>query len=83
MLDGKLQLKDGQTIAVINEPYEVEMAAARASTDAADAVLVFVKNRAALEERIAVLRDAAARGALAWLSLTRSETAFVDCERSA
>jgi hypothetical protein len=43
MLDGKLQLKNGQTIAVINEPYEVEVAAARASTDAADAVLVFVK----------------------------------------
>ena len=44
MLDGKLQLKNGQTIAVIKEPYEVEMAATRASTDAADAVLVFVKN---------------------------------------
>ena len=75
MLDGKLQLKNGQTIAVIKEPYEVEVAAGRASTDAADAVLVFVKNRAELEQRIAVLQDAAARGALAWFGVPESQAA--------
>ena len=81
MLDGKLQLKNGRTMAVINEPYEVEMAAARASTDAADAVLVFVMNRAALEERIAVLRDAAARGALAWLAYPKAKELQSDLNR--
>ena len=81
MLDGKLQLKNGQTIAVINEPFEWEVAAARASTDAADAVLVFVKNRAELEQRIAVLQDAAARGALAWLAYPKAKQLHTDLNR--
>jgi hypothetical protein len=45
MLDKKLQLKDGQTIAVLHNPGPVDISASPASADVADAVLVYVVGR--------------------------------------
>jgi hypothetical protein len=64
MLDSKLQIKSGQTLALVNNPYQVDVAAPRGAADTADAVLVFAENRAEFEHATDVLRDAAQRGAL-------------------
>jgi hypothetical protein len=64
MLDSKLQIKTGQTLALVNTPHRVDVAAPRAAADIARAVLVFVQNRAEFEKGIDVLHDAAQRGAL-------------------
>jgi hypothetical protein len=52
MLDGKLQLKDGQTIALVDNPYDLEVGAPRAEIDTADSVMVFATNRVELDQRI-------------------------------
>ena len=59
MLDSKLQIKSGQTLALVNNPDQVDVAAPQAAPDAANAILVFAKNRAELEQRIDLLREAA------------------------
>jgi hypothetical protein len=81
VLDGKLQLKDGQTIALVDNPDEVDVMAPRASTDTADAVLLFAKNRAELDQRIEVLRTAATRGALTWLAYPKARQLDTDLNR--
>jgi hypothetical protein len=42
MLDGKLQLKDGQTLALVDNPYDLEVEAPRAAIDTADSVMVLL-----------------------------------------
>jgi hypothetical protein len=81
MLDGKLQLKQGQAIALVNSPYQVDLAAPQGSVEDADAVLVFVKDRAEFDERFAVLRDAARRGALTWLAYPKAKQLDTDLNR--
>jgi len=45
MLDSKLQIKNGQTLALLNNPEQVDVAVLQAAPDAADAILVFAKSR--------------------------------------
>jgi len=81
MLDSKLQIKNGQTLALLNNPEHVDVAALQAAPDAADAILVFAKSRAELEQRIDVLREAAHRGALTWLAYPKARQLDTDLNR--
>ena len=57
------------------------LAAAQAAPDAANAILVFAKNRAELEQRIDLLREAAQRGALTWLAYPKARQLETDLNR--
>lgn len=81
MLDSKLQIKNGQTLALLNNPEQVDVAALQAAPDAADAILVFAKSPAELEQRIDVLREAAHRGALTWLAYPKARQLDTDLNR--
>jgi hypothetical protein len=52
MLNEKLQLKDGQSIAVVGGPTRLELTAERTTPDSADAVLVFAGDRAQLLQHL-------------------------------
>jgi hypothetical protein len=73
VLDSKLQIKGGQTLAVVNNPSPVEVRAPQAAADTADAVLVFAANRAEFDQGVDILRDAARRGALTWLAYPKAK----------
>jgi len=81
MLDGKLQIKTGKTIAVLHNPCDLDIAAARIGENEADTVLIFVTNRAELEERIGVLLEAARRGAVAWVAYPKAKQLNTDLNR--
>jgi hypothetical protein len=59
----------------------VDVAAPQAAPDAANAILVFAKNRAELEQRIDLLREGAQRGALTWLAYPKSRQLETDLNR--
>ena len=59
----------------------MDVAAPQAAPDAANAILVFAKNRAELEQRIDLLREAAQRGALTWLAYPKARQLETDLNR--
>jgi hypothetical protein len=80
----KLQIKPGQRVAVLHAPAAVEIGLSGAVTDepaAADAVLVFVTDRAELAERGDVLVEAARRDALAWAAYPKAGKLGTDLNR--
>ena len=81
MLDSKLQIKSGQTLALVNSPDQVDVAAPQAAPDAANAILVFAKNRAELVQRIDLLREAAQRRAMTWLAYPKARQLETDLNR--
>ena len=81
MLDSKLQIKTGQTLALVNNPYQVDVAAPQAAVDTADAVLIFAENRGQFDQRIDILRGAAYRGALTWLAYPKAKQLNTDLDR--
>ncbi len=81
MLDKKLNLKVGQSIALIHAPYEIDVAAPRAAPDSAGAVLLFVTNRAELDQHVHLLVGAAKRGAMVWLAYPKAKQLGTDLNR--
>jgi hypothetical protein len=81
VLDGKLQIKQGQRVAVTHAPYDLDLAAPRADPGTADAVVVFATNRAELDERRGELDAAARRGALTWLAYPKAKQLGTDLDR--
>ncbi len=81
MIDAKLQLKPGWSVAVVDAPGEIPIAASRADAAVADAVLLWVPDRAALEARIDVLRGAAERGAMTWIVYPKAKQLGTDLNR--
>jgi hypothetical protein len=81
VLDSKLQIKTGQTLALVNNPYQVDVAAPQAAVDTADAVLIFAENRGQFDQRIDILRGAAHRGALTWLAYPKAKQPNTDLDR--
>jgi hypothetical protein len=80
----KLQIKPGQRMAVLHAPAGVEIDLADGPTDdpaAADALLVFVTNRAELDDRGGALVDAARRNALAWIAYPKAGQLATDLNR--
>jgi hypothetical protein len=67
----KLQIKPGHRVAVLHAPQRVDIGLADSPTadpTAAVTLLVFVTNRAELDDRGGALVDAARRDALAWIA---------------
>jgi hypothetical protein len=81
MLDGKLQLKDGQTIAVLGEDVAFQLKAQRATADQADAVLVFTANETQLREHLALLKSAARNDKLTWIAYPKAKKLDTDINR--
>src|SRR3954465_8951609 len=81
MLDSKLQIKAGQTIAILHAPGVVAVSAPSVSLEKADAVLVVATNRAELDERIGILAAAAQRGALVWVAYPKARQLGTDLNR--
>jgi hypothetical protein len=81
MLDKKLNIKDGFSVALVNSPHEVDIAAARADPGTADAVILFTKDKAELTAHLGILVAAAQRGALVWLAYPKAKQLGTDLNR--
>ncbi len=81
MLDKKLQLKDNQTIAIINAQATLEVIAPQAQPDDADAVLVFTANELQLRQHLAELQAAATAQKLTWIAYPKAKQLGTDLNR--
>jgi hypothetical protein len=81
VLDGKLQLKDGQSIAVAGGPERLELTAERTTPDNADAVLVFARDRAQLLQHLGDLKKAAEGTKLTWVAYPKEKQLDTDLNR--
>ncbi len=81
----KLQIKPGQSVAVLHGPTDVDMElpddVAPGDPEDADAVIFFAKNRKELDERARPFIDAASRDALAWLAYPKAGQLDTDLNR--
>lgn len=76
----KLQLKDGETVRLVNAPKDVDLGLATAGADA-DAVLVFVRNKAELEQHEQAALDHAADDRLTWIAYPKAGQLETDLNR--
>jgi hypothetical protein len=81
MLDKKLQLKNGQTIALIDCPIRLQLAAQQAEVHTADAVLLFAANEAALRQKLSDIRVAAQDNKLVWVAYPKAKQLNTDLNR--
>jgi hypothetical protein len=86
MLAGKLQIKPGMSVALVDVPQDVhvelaENCAAAPDPEAADAVLVFVRDRAELDARGEPAIAAGRRDALAWVAYPKAGQLGTDLNR--
>ena len=81
MLDAKLQIKTGKTVAVLDAPFEPPLDAVRAEAERADTVVVFVRDQASLDARLGLLQKAAGRGALTWVAYPKARALGTDLNR--
>jgi hypothetical protein len=80
-LDAKLQIRPGQKIAIIGPAPELTVEADRADPAAADAVLIFASDKAALEPQLPLLADVAGRGGIAWVAYPKARQLGTDLNR--
>jgi hypothetical protein len=80
-LDAKLQIKPGQTIAVVGNGPAVDLEAAAADSRDADAVLAFAKDRTELMAHLVVLAGVASRDGLAWVAYPKARQLGTDLNR--
>ena len=80
-LDATLQLKQGQSIAVVGDGPALDIGAAAAAPDDADAVLAFAVNGSELRSRFDVLAEVATRGGLAWVAYPKARQLGTDLNR--
>ncbi len=81
MLDEKLQLKGGQTIALVGRPVDIALLAPVVALDVADAVLVFAVTAAELSQHLEVLLRMAASGKLTWIAYPKARQLETDMNR--
>lgn len=81
----KLQIKAGQSVAVLYAPpdvnIEIEGSRKVSNAAAADAMVVFASNRAELLERADPFVEAARRDALAWIAYPKAGQLNTDLNR--
>ena len=82
----KLQIKPGQSVAVIDRPGDVDLelppgSATESDPSAADAVIVFVANSKELDDRGSPAVEAAMRDALAWVAYPKAGKLGTDLNR--
>jgi hypothetical protein len=80
-LDTKLQLKSGQTIAIIAAPLKPALTALQTGVASADAVLVYSHNRAKLIEQLSILQFSASTGKLTWVAYPKAGQLQTDLNR--
>ncbi len=80
-LDSKLQIRPGQRIAIVGSGPALDLTAPAAEAAAAEAVLVFAKDRSELEPRLPLLADVAGRGGIAWLAYPKARQLGTDLNR--
>lgn len=81
MLDAKLQIKPGKSVAVLDAPFEVPLEAAPADVQTADAVIAFVRNQAELDGRAGLFREVVGRGGMAWVAYPKAKALGTDLNR--
>ncbi|HEX3082462.1 MAG TPA: DUF3052 family protein [Candidatus Saccharimonadia bacterium] len=81
MLDKKLQLKPGQTVAQVNSPVQLPLDAMPAAPEAADAVIVFTANGAELQQSLSALKTAVGEGKLTWVAYPKAGQLGTDINR--
>jgi hypothetical protein len=82
----KLQLKPGQSVAVVSQPKDVDLeipgeTPVVADPDSAEAVIVFATNRSELDKRRRPLISAAKRDAVTWLAYPKAGKLGADINR--
>src|SRR5215831_564932 len=82
-LAAKLQIRDGESIAVLHAPpgLKLDLAVSSADPAAAHAVLVFVSDSATLAERREAFVEAARREALSWVAYPKAGQLGTDLNR--
>lgn len=81
-LDTKLQLKPGQSIAVVGDGPALDITVATTTAPGhADAVLAFAVNDGELRARFGVLAEVAARCGLAWVAYPKARKLGTDLNR--
>jgi hypothetical protein len=84
-LAGKLQVKPGQSVAIVNAPEDAALELVdhpiADRPDDADAVIVYVPNRAALEDRLDTFVPHASRDALTWIAYPKAGQLGTDLNR--
>src|SRR5438270_6947679 len=79
----KLQIRPGSSVCLLYVPNGVDLDLSDTAADpsSADAVVLFVTNRAELEERDAPLVSAAERDAMAWVAYPKAGQLDTDLNR--
>ena len=73
MLDAKLQIKPGQSVALVNNSFEPEIKAERVDVKLANVVIVFVISTKDFTKYKKVLLASAKRGATPWLAYPKAK----------
>jgi hypothetical protein len=81
MLDKKLQVKAGQSVAIIGSTSSLELEAPKKDPDQADIWIIFVISHADLESRIAGAQEAARRGVTVWAAYPKGKQLNTDLNR--
>jgi hypothetical protein len=76
----KLQLKEGETVRLVNAPTGLDLGV-NITSRGGDAVLVFVRNRAELEEHAKAALDHAAEDRLTWIAYPKAGQLGTDLNR--
>ena len=78
---GKLQVKPGQRVRVVNAPTDVELDLDTVDDEGADAVLVFVRNSDELRSHEAVVIENASKDRLTWIAYPKAGKLGTDLNR--
>ena len=76
----KLQLKEDESVRFVNAPRGLDLGV-KATSRGGDAVLVFVRNRAELEEHAKAALDHAAEDRLTWIAYPKAGQLGTDLNR--
>ncbi|HEY4160919.1 MAG TPA: hypothetical protein VGM08_02545 [Candidatus Saccharimonadales bacterium] len=82
MLDKKLQLKDGERVAIFGNAAALELQAKRSDIAGAGAVLNFVTSEADLMQALPTLQSAASSGRLTWVAYPKAKQLATDLNRN-
>src|SRR5262249_20952038 len=77
----KLQIKPGQTVRILNAPKDFSIDAVVAAGKSADAVVLFARNRAELEKRVAPALAAALEDRTSWIAYPKAGQLDTDLNR--
>ena len=80
-LDAKLQLKPGQTVALVGTGPELEIGASTAGPESASTVVAFAKDSGELKAQLIVLAEVAGRGGIPWVAYPKAKQLGTDLTR--